>query len=91
MMSKRSEIHSSNIIGKKGILRSGRDFKGKGRGIVPGFRNNVSFAEEERVDDLLNASQLAQKQHCMFSGGCTKREEETEACELWGTHKEAGA
>ena len=65
MMSKRSEIHSSNIIGKRGILRSGKEFKGKGkgRGIVPGFRNNVSFADEERVDDLLNASQLARQRH----------------------------
>ena len=53
MMSKRSEIHSSNIIGKRqGILRFGREYKSKGRGIVPGFRKlNVSFADEDDNDN----------------------------------------
>ena len=74
-MSKRAEVHPSNIIGKRqGILRSGYDYKGKGRGIVPGFRN-VSFADEALVDDVLNVSLRAQEQHSACLAEAAAREE----------------
>ena len=75
-MSKRAEIHSSNTISNRGILRNGKEFKGKGQysNFAPGFRHNVSFAEEEEVEDLLNASQLAQAQQVACLAEAAERE-----------------
>ena len=88
IMSKRAEVHSSNIIGKRqGILRSGQRYKSKGRGIVPGFRN-VSFADEALVDDVLNVSQRAQEQHSAYLAEAAAREEKNQRDISCGWHEE---
>ena len=62
-MSKKAEIHPSNIKDKKSILRCGKEFHGQHTELSQKFRRNVSFAREKDVEDVLNASQLAQIQH----------------------------
>ena len=76
-MSKRAEIHSSNIADKKSILRDGKEFKGQQSELSQKFRRSVSFAREKDVEDVLNASQLAQIQHAANIEVAAERERRT--------------